>query len=125
MERPRSDAATYRRAVAPLEGRNTADAASLRGGGSRLFGACLDGPGILALGLDVAIDQLDDCTRRRIAVKEAGLHHAGIAAVALLVARAEHLEELLDHRQIAHLRERVAAGMHVAALARRPAVRPD
>ena len=74
---------------------------------------------ILALGLDVAVDELDHADRRRIAVAEAGLEDAGIAALALRVARAEHVEELLDDRLVLELRDRLAAGMQVAALAER------
>ena len=76
-------------------------------------------PGIEALGGLVAIDELDHRHRRVVAVAEAGLEHAGIAAVALLVAGAQHVEQLLDHGDVAHLRDRLAAGVQVAALAER------
>src|SRR5262245_18795839 len=52
--------------------------------------------GILALGLDIAIDELDHRDRSGITVAEACLEHAGITAVAVLVAGSEHLEQLLD-----------------------------
>src|SRR6202040_513003 len=75
---------------------------ALRRGGRGLFGMRLNGTRILAFGLDVAIDELDHRDRRGIAVAEAGLHDAGIAAVAVLVARPDHLEQLLDHGEVAH-----------------------
>ena len=40
--------------------------------------------GILALGIGVAVDQLDDGHRRHVAIAEAGLEHAGVAAGAVL-----------------------------------------
>src|SRR5580704_4651282 len=75
--------------------------------------------GILALGLDVAIDELDHRDRRVVAVAEARLHDAQIAAVTLLVAWADDLEQLLDHRDVADLGDRLAPRMQVAALAER------
>ncbi len=87
--------------------------------GFRFAAALLDRAGIQPLRIDVAIDEFDHRNRRGIAVAEAGLHHAGIAAVALLVARADHVKELLDHGEVAHLRDRLAAGMQAAALAER------
>src|SRR4029077_402497 len=89
----------------------------LRRSRSSFLGAHLHRPGILALGLDIAIDELNHRDRGGIAVAEAGLHNARITAIAILVARADHLEELLDHAEIAHLRDRLAAGVQVAALA--------
>ena len=50
-------------------------------------------------------------TRGIVAIAEARLQHAGIAAVALLVARAEHVEELLDHGDVADL-ARSPGGAH-------------
>ena len=43
--------------------------------------------GIEALGIVIAVDEFDHRDRRGIAVAEAGLEHAGIAALAVLVAR--------------------------------------
>src|SRR5262245_1230633 len=40
------------------------------------LGLLLDRPGILALGIDVAVDELDHANRRRVAVAVAGLEHA-------------------------------------------------
>src|SRR5262249_35106740 len=82
-------------------------------------GFALHRPGVRALGLDVAIDELDHRDRRGIAVAEARLANTGVAAVAVLVAGAERLEQLLDHRDVAHLGDRLTAGVEVAALAER------
>src|SRR5436190_7043506 len=54
-------------------------------------------PGILAARVDIAVNQLDDTDRRRVAVAVAGLEHAGVAAVARGVARPKHIEQLLHH----------------------------
>src|SRR5947209_20539551 len=67
----------------------------------------LDWSRILALGVDVAVDELDHAHRRRVAVAEAGLEHARIAAIALLVARADDGEELLDHVDVADFGDRL------------------
>src|SRR5262249_7720105 len=75
--------------------------------------------GISSLRVDIAIDEFDHTDRRRVAVTEAGLEHPRIAAVALLVARADDLEQLLDHGHVADFGDRLAAGMQVAALAER------
>src|SRR5215472_15835880 len=83
----------------------------------RLRGLLFDRTGVLALGIDVAIDELDHRERRAVAIAEARLHDAGIAAVALLVARADHVEQLLDHRDVADLGDRLAPCVQVAALA--------
>src|SRR5262245_57339895 len=83
------------------------------------FGLRLHRSGILPFRLDVAVDELDDRDRSGIAVAEAGLEHAGVAAVAVLVAGTKHLEQLLDHGDVAHLRDRLAARVQVAALAER------
>ena len=64
----------------------------------------LNGAGILALGIDVAVDELDDRHRRRVAVAEAGLQDARIAAVAVRIALGEHVEELLDDGLVLELR---------------------
>jgi hypothetical protein len=54
-----------------------------------------------------------------VAVAEAGLQDADVAAVAVLVARAQHREELADLLHVADLADRLAARMQVAALAER------
>src|SRR4051794_2644400 len=50
---------------------------------------------------------------------EARLEDTGVAALAVLVAGAQHVEQLLDHGDVADLRDRLAAGVQVAALAQR------
>ena len=75
------------------------------------------GPEFLPLGVDVAIDEFDHRHRGRIAVAEARLHHPRIAAIACLVARTEHVEELLHHGDVANLGNRLPAGVQAAALA--------
>src|SRR4051812_44169404 len=72
-----------------------------------------------AAGVLVTVDELDHGQGRVVAVAEAGLEDAAVAAVALLVARPEHLEELADHAVVAQLRHGEAAGVKVAALAER------
>src|SRR4051795_5350451 len=71
----------------------------LRSGRGRRFGLrlrlLLHRSGVLTLRLDVAIDKLDHRDGRGIAVAETRLEHSGIAAVAILVARTQHLEQLL------------------------------
>src|ERR1700733_957239 len=56
----------------------------------------LHGTGIQALGIDVAIDEFDHGHRRVVAVAEAGLDDAGIAAMTVLVAGRQNGEQLLD-----------------------------
>lgn len=66
------------------------------GGGSGclllIFVGVLHRARILALGGDVAVDQLDDRDRRRVGGAQAGLDDAGIAALALGVALGQHVE---------------------------------
>src|SRR6185437_2661939 len=96
------------------------------GGGGRLFGGFrLHRTGILALGVDVAVDKLDHRARRVVAVAEARLHDAGVTAVPLLVARRQHLEELLDLRDVADFGDRLAAGGKIALLAERDELLDD
>src|SRR3546814_417956 len=73
--------------------------------------------GVLALGCGIAVDQLDDRHRRHVAVAEAGLQHPAVAAVALLVAAGQFVEQLGRDLRVAQHRERLAAGVQVAALA--------
>src|SRR3974390_3787865 len=75
--------------------------------------------GILTLCIDVAVDEFDHGARRVVAGAEARLHDAGVAAVPLLVARGENLEELLHHRDVADFRDRLPAGMQIALLTKR------
>src|SRR4029077_5721385 len=74
----------------------------------------LDRAGILALGLNVTVDEFDHGLRSVVAVAKARLHDAGIATVALLVARADDIKEFLDLGHIADFRNRLAAGMEPA-----------
>src|ERR1700704_890937 len=76
---------------------------SHRGGGVGVGPRLLHRAGIQALGIDVTLDELDHRDRRVVAVAKARLHDAGIAAVAVLVARAQHVEQLLDHGNVADL----------------------
>src|SRR5262245_57864431 len=64
----------------------------------------------------VALDKFDDGDGCRIAMAITGLEHAGIAARAALVAGPQGLEELLDHRLIAHARRSKAARVQIPAL---------
>src|SRR5579863_8803914 len=75
--------------------------------------------GIEALGIDIAVDELDDRHRRVVAIAEAGLDDAGVTAVAVLVAGSENFEQLLGLVDIAHLRDRLAAQRKSALLAER------
>src|SRR5690606_22597997 len=76
----------------------------------------LDRTGALALGGDVAVDEFDDRHRRVVAVAEAGLQHADVAAVPVGVARAEDREQLADHLDVAQAADGDAAAVQVAAL---------
>src|SRR3569623_1429210 len=51
---------------------------------------------ILALGADVAVDELDDRHRRGVRGADTGLDDAGIATLAVGVARGQHVVQLLD-----------------------------
>src|SRR4029079_8172533 len=62
------------------------------------FPGCIHRTGILTLGLGIAIHELDEGHRRVVAMPKAGLQHAGIAARAIGVAWANHLEQLLNLR---------------------------
>src|SRR5690349_3664359 len=82
-----------------------------------LFLADLHRDGVEALGIDVAIDELDHGDSGVVAVAIAGLEDAEVATVPLLVARADGLEELAHLVLIAHLRDGLAASVEIAALA--------
>src|SRR5271163_575740 len=75
--------------------------------------------GILALGLDVAVDELNHRHRGVVALTETSLHDAGIPAIAGLVARAEDIDQLLDQIRVAQAGDGDAAGVQVALLAER------
>src|SRR5690349_11205212 len=53
----------------------------------------------------VAIDQFDHRERSVVAMAEARLQHARVAAGARLIARGERVEELLGLRLVAHARQ--------------------
>src|SRR3546814_16338448 len=63
---------------------------------------------ILALGVDVAIDEFDDRDRCRVRSADAGLDHAGLTAVAILVAFGEDAEQLHQLRFTHQWRHREA-----------------
>ncbi len=77
------------------------------------------GTGVLALGVDVAVDEFDHGHRRVVAVAEAGLDDAGVAALAVLVAGRQRVEQLPDLILVAHLGDRLAAHGQPALLAER------
>src|SRR5262249_33412255 len=60
-----------------------------------------------------------------VAVTEAGLDDAGVAALAILVARRQRVEQLLDHVGVAHLGDRLAAVGEAALLAERDKLLDD
>src|SRR6202040_1364831 len=72
--------------------------------------------GILALGIDVAVDEFDHGHRRVVAVAEAGLDEAGVAALAVLVAGRQRVEELADLFLVTHLADRLTAHREAALL---------
>src|SRR6185312_3010058 len=67
--------------------------------------------GVLALFGRIAIDELDDRHGRVVAVTEARLQHADIAAVAFRIAGAEHGEQLADLFDVTHRADRLATRM--------------
>src|SRR4051812_8051868 len=90
-----------------------------RAGGSGGFGLEFvlgDRARILPLGGDVAVDELDDRDRRRVGGADAGLDDAGIAAVAVRVARPQHVEQLLELRLVEQAGLSEAAVGEAAAL---------
>src|SRR3546814_5164586 len=106
--------------------RSLADAAlfscrrSLRSGCGHVLVILFDGARILALGIDVAIDEFDDRDRRRVGRTDARLDDAGIAAVAVFVARRDHGEQL-DELRVGH-----HPALRATAIAPPPAVgQPD
>src|SRR5215204_3104669 len=83
----------------------------------RFGGLFLHRAGIQALGIDVAIDEFDHGHRRVVAVTEAGLDDAGVAALAVLVAGRQHVKQLTDLVLVAHLGDRLTAHGQPALLA--------
>src|SRR3546814_4099555 len=88
-------------------------------GGSIQIVIAHDRPRILALGRNVAVDELDDRHRRRIRRADAGLDDAGIAALAIGVTRAEHVEQLGELRVVEQAGVRKAAVGEAALLGER------
>src|SRR5690606_37840539 len=74
---------------------------------------------VLALGIRIAIDELDDGSRCAVAETESRLQHAGISASSILVTGTEHIEQLLGHLFIAEPRRRKPARVEIAALCER------
>src|ERR1019366_799119 len=85
----------------------------------RFRGLFLHRTGVEALGIDVAVDEFDHRHRRVVAVAKAGLDDAGIAALAVLVAGGENVEQLSGLVEIAHLGDRLPAHRKTALLAER------
>src|SRR5690606_18872643 len=69
------------------------------------------------LGRDVAVDELDHGHRGVVAVTEAGLHDAQIAAVAGGIARRDGVEQTLGKHVRTDCRDNLTTGVQVAALA--------
>src|SRR5213080_3820037 len=63
------------------------------GGGFLFVGLDLDRAGILALGVGVAVDELDDRHRRVVAIAEPVLDDAGVAASAAGIALGERRQQ--------------------------------
>src|SRR5580700_7698964 len=82
----------------------------------RLF---LHRAGIESLGVDVAVDEFDHRHRRVVAVAEAGLDDAGIAALAVLVAGRDHIEQFPGLIEVAHFADRLPAHGKATLLAQR------
>src|SRR5215213_10181696 len=75
----------------------------------RFGGLFLHRAGIQSLGIDIAVDEFDHGHRRVVAVAEAGLDDAGVAALAVLVAGRQYVEQLADLILVAHLGDRLPA----------------
>src|SRR5690606_2248688 len=75
-----------------------------------------DRPGVLALGVDVPTHELDDGHRGVVAVTEARLHDADVAAVTLGVTRSQGVEQLADLRHVADGADGLTTGVQVALL---------
>src|SRR5882757_4280437 len=75
--------------------------------------------GIEALGVDVAVDEFDHGHRGVIAIAKTGLDDAGIAALAVLVAGGENVEQLFGLIEVAHLGDRLPPHGETALLAER------
>src|SRR3546814_7752974 len=69
----------------------------------------LDRAGIQTLGIDVPIDQLDNCHGRGVRRTDACLDDASVAAIAVLVPLGKHFEQLLELRVVQQARVGQAA----------------
>src|SRR5215470_16559146 len=76
----------------------------------------LDRTGILALGSRIAVHELDDRHRGHVAVAEARLQHAGVAAVAALVAVGQRGQQLVRQLVVLERGEDLPAGGKAALL---------
>src|SRR5690606_17290241 len=65
-----------------------------------------------------AIDELDHCKRRIVAKAEASLHDAKVATVARRIARGKRVEQAANQLVITDGRDRLAAGVKIATLAK-------
>src|SRR3546814_5534954 len=63
----------------------------------------------LTLGIDVPIDQLDNCHGRGVRRTDACLDDASVAAIAVLVPLGKHFEQLLELRVVQQARVGQAA----------------
>jgi hypothetical protein len=70
-----------------------------------------------ALGFRIAVDQLDHCHRRAVAIAKARLEHAGVATGPAFVARRQGRKQLIDGFLVADAGDGEPTGMKVAALA--------
>ena len=71
------------------------------GGGFLFVGLDLDRAGILALGVGVAVDELDDRHRRVVAIAEPVLDDAGVAASAAGIALGERRQQFFGKDAVA------------------------
>src|SRR5690606_21276690 len=107
-------------AEVPVAISGPAEPASSGGGLARfLFVGLRPGPRILALGRDVAVDELDHRHGRVVAQAKARLENAHVAVRPLGIARAEHVVQLARGGRIAGLGDQKAPGVQIAALAQR------
>src|SRR6185437_4115234 len=86
---------------------------------SALGGCGLHRAGILALGLNVAIDKFDHRHGGVVAGPKSRLHNPRITAVAVLVSRTQDVDQLLDQFRVAQTGDGDPARVQVAALAKR------
>src|ERR1700736_1861591 len=75
----------------------------------RLRGLFLHRTGVETPRIHITIDEFDHRHRRVVAVAEAGLDDAGIAALAVLVAGGDDVKQLPGLIEIAHLGDRLPA----------------